>query len=341
MEKKHYYYLDVIRGVSAILIVLYHWTTRYIENPITNGAGKALWKFSLPWGCAAVTTFFVLSGFLTTRYILHKSDTPLNFLYKRAIRLYPTFWVAMLTTALFSYLFFPQAASSIRDILLNFTMLPTIFGARAVDGAYWTLQVELFFYFGVAVMLFIGRFKLNRVLLIIWLIFSIALSHFQPEEGVLKLAYSACSVLFIPGYIQAFTAGIAIHLIYKNSKDIYAFCLLCISAINQFLWHDFAHNLFFVSTLLLIYLIVRFEPINVKKNFIADLSKWFGDISYPLYLIHQIVGFAIIWNLQETGYTSQWILVIPFVICVGYAYLLHKFVEIPVQKVLISRLKLK
>ena len=69
----HYTGLDVVRGLSAILIMLYHYTTRYNQNPITDGA-KTDWSISVPWGCAAVTTFFILSGFLCAKHLI-KSDS--------------------------------------------------------------------------------------------------------------------------------------------------------------------------------------------------------------------------------------------------------------------------
>lgn len=59
--KKRVAGLDYLRAVSMILIVLYHYTTRYQESI----GHVAVWPFNVPWGCFAVNTFFVLTGYLT------------------------------------------------------------------------------------------------------------------------------------------------------------------------------------------------------------------------------------------------------------------------------------
>lgn len=67
--------LDVIRGFSALLIVLYHYTTQY-DISIGHIVPYAV---KVPWGCYAVYTFFLLSGFLTV-YSYKEKTTPLAFL---------------------------------------------------------------------------------------------------------------------------------------------------------------------------------------------------------------------------------------------------------------------
>lgn len=53
--------LDWLRAVSMILVVLYHYTTRYQES-----IGHVdVWPVAVPWGCYAVNTFFILTGYLT------------------------------------------------------------------------------------------------------------------------------------------------------------------------------------------------------------------------------------------------------------------------------------
>lgn len=53
--------IDYLRAVSMILIILYHYTTRY-EEIIGH---QVVWSINVPWGCFAVNTFFVLTGYLT------------------------------------------------------------------------------------------------------------------------------------------------------------------------------------------------------------------------------------------------------------------------------------
>ena len=59
--KKRVEGLDYLRAVSMILIILYHYTTRY-EEIIGH---QVVWSINVPWGCFAVKTFFVMTGYLT------------------------------------------------------------------------------------------------------------------------------------------------------------------------------------------------------------------------------------------------------------------------------------
>ena len=52
--------LDIIRILSALSILLYHYTTRYDE--VIGHTSD--WRFLWPWGAEAVNVFFFLSGFL-------------------------------------------------------------------------------------------------------------------------------------------------------------------------------------------------------------------------------------------------------------------------------------
>lgn len=55
--------IQVIRGISALFILLYHYTSRY--NDVDYVTPHEDWPFSVPWGCYAVSTFFLISGYLT------------------------------------------------------------------------------------------------------------------------------------------------------------------------------------------------------------------------------------------------------------------------------------
>ena len=85
--------LDELRGV-AILLVL--------------GAHQPINKILTLSGWTGVTLFFVLSGFLVSgllfkEYQQNGTITPARFLARRAVRIYPPFYVMLFTTVLISY----------------------------------------------------------------------------------------------------------------------------------------------------------------------------------------------------------------------------------------------
>ena len=332
-QNKHYFYLDVVRGVSALCIVLYHYTTRYIENPITDNEAKVDWALTFPWGCAAVSTFFILSGFLTAKYLFSGDDnlnfkSAIQFIRNRIIRLYPAFVVAMFTTMLFLYFGF-GVNIPLKRVLCNLTMLPALFSQPAIDGVYWTLQIELFFYMGIAVLMLLNNVKTIKIMLLLWVITPLL---YCVDNSII---HTVSNIIFISDYISTFVAGISIYLITQTKENKFAYFLLLISFISQLFLFDIVHIVLFVVTIVVVYYIAKFNWSKGADNLLLRLLKWIGDISYPLYLIHQMLGFVIIYNIQILfKITSEWIVVIPIVFSVAYAYLVHKYIELPVQLII-------
>ncbi len=139
--------LDALRFVAAVAVVLYHLTysnTVQAAFPEVDGVTR--------FGYMGVDLFFIISGFVILWSAQGRS--PVAFVIARFSRLYPVFWVALLTT---SAVVWHDGVITIRQILLNATMVPGNLGAGFIDGAYWTLQVELNFYFLIFVLLVFGQ----------------------------------------------------------------------------------------------------------------------------------------------------------------------------------------
>lgn len=331
MPRHNYFYgLDVLRGLSAIFIVLYHYTVRFNENPIT--ASNAIsWPVSINWGCAAVTSFFILSGFLSGKYIKASRESIFPFLKKRFIRLFPAFFVSVVITSIVTYLFLPAAFCGIKDILLNFTMVPNLFGARYVDGAYWTLQYEWAFYFVVTIIMLFPWKNIKYIILTLWIVFSIVCNicyDIIPYSGVISTI--ACT-----RHSQEFVIGVSLYYIINNKdyKLPIITSILCI--INQIICQDLVHFIFFMITLIFILISVIPSVEIVCQNHLFKPILLISNISYPLYLIHQMVGFSVLYNVVEITSCRSWILIIiPILVVFALAWIIHNYIEVPLSKVL-------
>jgi len=158
-------YFDYLRGISAIAVMLYHYTTRFDQ---LFGHVES-YPIDVNYGSYGVLVFFLLSGYLTFKKA--EDIKPVAFLKKRFLRLYPSFWVAMIITATLTYFFLPELSVSIKDFFLNLTMIPMYLGAESVDGAYWTMSCELAFYFFICASVVL-RFSPKKAI-ISWLILQI------------------------------------------------------------------------------------------------------------------------------------------------------------------------
>lgn len=317
--------IDIIRGISALLIVSYHYTCHYNLSPYT-AVGHTEWGFVVPWGCWAVVTFFMISGYLSSGKV--KDDAkPINLLKRRFLRLYPTFWAAMLVTFIITSIA-KYDSYTIKDILLNVTMLPSLFGAKPIDGVYWTQQYEVLFYLILVGLISIRRSKYINWALLLWTLFSVVLYLIQIKID--NPLVSSLRVFAIPQYCSAFIAGMLIRNFTGRKDIVLSVVVLIISVVNFWLWHDTGQTTFFVITLLVLAAIIICPPhIPQKWEHLLRPILFVSSISYPLYLVHQKIGYTMILNMV-TGlhWHSEWMLLIPFCVVLLLAWMLHKFVEV-------------
>src|SRR5690606_27706461 len=130
--------LDALRGLAALAVVLFHYTTKYSEIFKTDVTTKLI---NFKYGSLGVPLFFIISGFVIFMTI-KKVKTPFEFVFKRFIRLYPVFWVCIIITAIVTFNFPPGFGRSFSDLIVSFTMIPALLGYKPIDGAYWSLVPE-------------------------------------------------------------------------------------------------------------------------------------------------------------------------------------------------------
>lgn len=344
--KERNIYLDYLRGIAAICVLLFHYTTRY-DQLFTH---KEQYFFYLPLGGHAITAFFLISGYFAINQI--ECEQFKRYIVKRFFRLYPVYWAAILITFPITLYLLPSRAVSFRDAVINFTMLQSFLGASDVDGAYWTLGYEIVFYGLIAVACLMKLQKHTDKLCVAWVLFQM-LCQIIPE--LLSISYiGKINRLFFLGnaYGQVFMSGVIVCRIEKRIKDkaisrltiLLSICLAyCIY--RHFNYHGILYGIdFLLLIIVMIGLIILHSygiklPKCVKK--IMSLFSFVAGISYPLYLIHQNIGYVIIQFMEMKGLTNEVFLLIPIILVVTIAFLLHQFIELPSKKVCSNILKRK
>ena len=138
--------LDSLRGISTILIVVYH--TSFVSGYTVEHAdsiGAYIDRLNI-----GVAIFFVLSGFLIFRpfahSLIHGSPLPKtrNYYLKRAARILPGYWLALFVLAGLDALTIVNTSGFIRNVFIvhSFTEHNVFTGIRQA----WTLAVEMSFY---------------------------------------------------------------------------------------------------------------------------------------------------------------------------------------------------
>lgn len=332
-------YIDIIRVISVFLVVLYHYTYRYNQLFESN----IEFNFVIQHGSYAVLTFFLMSGYFATKDFEYLDAKKYGI--KRFFRLFPSYWVAIIIVYPITKLYLPTRAVSLRDFFLNFTMCQTIFGAGDVDGAYWTLFCELFFY---CLVVLICILKLKR-----WTL------HLIIAYAVLLVLLNICKMLGLNlslmkvndmMYLYCFLIGVVISLFHqKYVKSNIIKTLLCISVaifeMQQFFLHNYSSGLFLVASTMIFVMCIKlwdYKPIK-KQNASMYLVRFLVDVSFPLYLVHQNIGYVVMNSLDNIGATLEFILIIPLLLTFIIAVLLHYTIEIPFGKLgnkIISRIEI-
>jgi peptidoglycan/LPS O-acetylase OafA/YrhL len=147
-SSSRYHNVDALRALAAFLVLWTHTAEVFVAFADNGAPGAWLNQVAheLDFGRMGVTAFFAISGFVIPMSLRgNRRGVALRvFMVGRVFRLYPAFWVSILPGALTCYWIWGKSFT-FRDVMLNFTMIPTVLGARPAEGLYWTLQTELSF----------------------------------------------------------------------------------------------------------------------------------------------------------------------------------------------------
>ena len=323
--------LDYIRAFSILAIVFYHYTYQYEKS-----IGHVMhWNLNVSWGHMAVNTLFVLTAYLTIR---NWDRRGFSFLYKRFVRLYPSFIICIFITTGFMYFFMPSRLCTIKDIIINFTMFPNQLGAKPVDGVYWALSTEIIFY--VMIMVFMQIKDEGKFIkcLFLWGCVSIIISLCGVYDFN-NLIIKCIRVFGVTERSAPFIIGCLIALKQKMIKWNKLVPTLIVSSIAMLVSQGLKFTIWTLLWGCIIYVVVKKQNSNGEQgeNIITRLASFISSISYPLYLLHQYIGYSIINMLEHAGYVDEWIVLIPFLVSILLAYLVHRYIEVPSSKFLLSR----
>ena len=311
---------DLLRALAAILVMFHHYTANY---DIYFGHAQ-LWPFRSDYGgMIGVCLFFILTGFFLVPSLEHSANI-IQYAKKRFIRLYPSYWICLII-GFFVVLWHPLEGrnTGIKEFLINFTMLQSYLGVKNVDGAYWTLGVQIYIYVVFSLLYFFVCKKNTRTLLSI-LILWFGLNSVLLLWGVNN---SIILTLFQVSFIHLFIQGIVLYfIIKKKSKNPFYILFLLLSIVYSY-WSVMPEYCIINAIDVAIILLLGMTNVSYyKKNFCTYL----GVISYTIYLLHQNLGYVIIQQLESMGVTNEVFIIIPMGIIVFVATLIYEFIEKPI-----------
>lgn len=362
--KKHYKILDGLRGVAAIIVVAFH-----ILETFTGGDHS---KQIINHGYLAVDFFFVLSGFVIGYAYDDRWQkmTLGDFFKRRLIRLHPMIIIGMIIGALTFYFqdssFFPVISETpvwkmLLAMVIGFTLIPVghsldIRGwteMHPLNGPAWSLFFE---YVGnILYALFIRKLS-NKILALFVFIAGAALIHLavtSPHGDVIG-GWSIDATQLRIGFtrlLYPFLAGLLLSRIvkpgqYKNAFFWSSLLLIVVFSIprvgnNEQVWQNGIYDS--LSIILVFPLVVYIGASGETKGKLASkISRFLGDISYPLYIIHYpFIYMYMAWidknqsfiNTSPLGKPTMVLISIGvLLLCVTLAYSLFKLYDVPIRK---------
>lgn len=316
-------YIDSLRGMAIIFVVVFHYTYHYSNEYLfrNNNFSLDLGKY----GWSGVDIFFIVSGFCIGMTIT-RTTSFYEFIIRRFARLYPAYLIAGLITLCFYYFFdLPGREVDWFTGFMNLIFANFIPGLnyQYIDGIYWALIVEIKFYIFFGLVFFL--FKNLKKSIYIW--FSLCIC------GNLLLIYDKETYIFITSifpHANLFLLGLCIFYYEKISKlsKILIFTLSIFSLFINDRYQDF--ELYFIFILIIV-----FYVLHKKINFGYKFLPYIGLVSYTWYLIHNAVGIILIRELNKLNLENISIL-IATLFTLGLSVLIYNFIEIRSKKIIIN-----
>ncbi len=322
--------VDALRGLAAMAVVLFHASTRY--NELFSPAVPASWSF--PQGHHGVELFFVISGFVIFM-TLERVRRPMDFVVSRFSRLFPAYWCAIaITFAVTHALALPIKTVTAGEALGNVLMLHGYLGIPHVDGVYWTLEVELMFYLGMFLAFRSGR--LHRLVPALFVLLALRLAYVGMARGFgIDLPWTLSRVLILP-YVPWFCLGLCAYRLTRapSGPGSRAWWWRAGAAtVTIGLADGAAVGALAVVLALLVLAAARGHLRWLENRFLVGL----GAISYPLYLLHENIGWCVILRLSERGVPIDVATVAAIAVALALATALHKAVELPAMNAIRAR----
>jgi len=307
-SKKHFLILDALRGVAALVVVLFHVLEVY--------SGGDHLKQLINHGYLAVDFFFMLSGYVMAHAYDDRwsSMTIKDFFKRRLIRLHPMIIMGMTIGAICFYFgasaVFPLIAKTsiwqmLLVLLIGYTLipLPTSMDIRGwsemhpLNGPAWSLFFE---YIANLLHALILRRLSKTVLSILVIIAAAALVQYavtspggdiiggwsvEPEQ--LRIGFTRLLFPYMAGMLLRRMVKVA------GKKNTFLLCGMLLVAVLSFprvggATHLWANGLYDSLCVILVFPVIIYAgAIGEVTNATAEkICTFLGDISYPVYIIH-------------------------------------------------------
>ncbi|TPK42322.1 MULTISPECIES: acyltransferase [unclassified Mesorhizobium] len=338
-------FANTLRGIAAVCVLIAHYTANFwrlrdaVASLIHAPVLPELFAFPVylrwlhltvpefDWGAFGVALFFLVSGFVIPFSL--RNATWQGFLVGRLFRIIPLYMAGFSITILSVWLvgryFGVSWPFSVGEIAAHYIPgLRELFGMPSIDGIVWTLEIEIKFYLICA--LAITWFQRGSIL-----VFAVPAALAACEFYMIRNGFGSTALLPIPFLIFMFI-GVVFHYLragaLKPEKALFlgAGLFFLFSILLGEAMPTLASMAWTYGFAVVVFSFAASFPGLFRST---TIGNFFADISYPLYVIHGVAGYAALRVLLDIGAKAWVSLIIVTVGAIGIAWLLHVSVEVP------------
>lgn len=354
---RYYHGLDAVRFFSACAVCVFHlgfyaWAAEYssMERIFAQAATFDLLTPIAWMGWIGVQVFFVISGFVIANSA--NGATPFGFVRSRLLRLWPAAWICATITLLVRMAWGEDFGSQL-DGLWYRSMLLWPKG-EWIDGVYWSLAIEIVFY-GLVFLLLLTR-NFRRLPAMAWLMTLVSAAFITlswldtsglaaqdqwfhalaSQAELLPLRHGVFFAVGIWLWMLSNKSLSGVHWVGLSLAGIFGLAEIELRAWEmQTIEAPVSFGQLLVAPAIVWLLAVAFIALSTQQpdRFAPRTEagktrlKLIGKITYPLYLVHSIVGAATIATLVASGVPPYLALAMALALVIGIAALIALFGE--------------
>ncbi|MGE7369843.1 acyltransferase family protein [Neorhizobium sp. NPDC001467] len=345
-------FAHALRGVAALSVMIAHYCGTFFQHhpaiaalllvpslplvPEVSGIAAIAGRFGIVLSQFGVGVFFIISGFVIPFSMT--SGNGHNFVLRRVFRIFPVYIAGFSAVALSIWLLTRSYGTpfdySLGHLASHFGIISRgLLGYSRIDGISWTLEVELWFYVAMA----IGGFWLFRsgpkafyVATVFIALLSIVSTHLL-RTGHYNLVGGTGFQLWAS---MLLILGLAYHALFRAQVTVPQFCRIhvAIAALMGTVWLFSDRSVYhwqWPAGYLLAMLVFATGYVCRSHIRAGPVLSHLADISYPLYVVHALMGYAIMYVLIGTGYGPHAAILIAMMTSYCVAVVLHYAVEKP------------
>jgi peptidoglycan/LPS O-acetylase OafA/YrhL len=283
--------LDGVRGLAALFVVVNHVFLRTFPGyPVDRAPFWAAWFI---YGRFAVVVFIVLSGFsLALRPAREgwRLDGFARFARRRARRILPAYWGALVFSLAVAWLIVPppgQAIPDAKSVVVNGLLVQNVVGAPSPNRSFWSMAVEAQLYILFPLLLLMVR-RWGAVVMVATVTLVVAAVGTEGPHGFVIQSPPDLAALFAIGVLAAGVAqrsSLAPWVALGGAAPVLAAIALAGSVwtLDHLFWVDLALG---PAIACLLIALANGRPAPLLRVLDARPLRRLGESSYSLYLTH-------------------------------------------------------